>query len=171
MIEDVSGQVQGNSEGSQPTETKDDAETRNDFFWSIEGDFIHRHHIKPRVQLHVPKEESFPIPLKYIDESRTTHTSLDVLQERRINDCWHVDATFPPVSLLPSGGKAHSTSWRHARVTDLAHEEAPAPATSGSRQTPKVRRQACRLACSRRRWHATYTSAPAISSLPYGRRC
>ena len=51
----------------------------------------------------------------------------------------------------------------HARVIDLVHEEAPAPATpSGATHTPTVRRLACRLACSRRRWHATYTSAPAI---------
>ena len=29
-------------------ETKDDAEARNDC-WSIEGHFIHRHHVEPRV--------------------------------------------------------------------------------------------------------------------------
>ena len=35
--------------------------------WSIQEDFIYRRHIEPRVQSYVPKEESFPIPLKYID--------------------------------------------------------------------------------------------------------
>ena len=45
----------------------------------------------PRVQLHVPKEESFPIPLKHIDVTRTTHTNLNVLQEKRINGHWNVD--------------------------------------------------------------------------------
>ena len=45
---------------SQPTESTDDAEARADF-WSIQGDFIYRHHNEPRVQLHVPKEETFPI--------------------------------------------------------------------------------------------------------------
>ena len=39
---------------------------------------------KPRVKLYSPREESFPIPLKYIDVSRTTHTNLDVKQEKRI---------------------------------------------------------------------------------------
>ena len=29
----------------------------------------------------VPRDESFPIPLKYIDVTTTTHTSLDVLME------------------------------------------------------------------------------------------
>ena len=43
-----------------------DAEARADS-WSIQGDFICRHHNEPRVQLYVPQEETFPIPLKYID--------------------------------------------------------------------------------------------------------
>ena len=29
--------------------------------------------------MYVPKEESFPIPMKYIEVSRNTHTSLDVM--------------------------------------------------------------------------------------------
>ena len=37
------------------------------------------------------REEPFPIPLKYIDVSRITHTNLDVKQEKRINDCWNID--------------------------------------------------------------------------------
>ena len=32
------------------------------------------------------KEESFPIPLNYIDVTRTTYTSLDVLLEKHIED-------------------------------------------------------------------------------------
>ena len=69
---------------------KDDREGRKDF-WSIERNFIYRHHVQPRVQLNVPKEETFQIPLKYIDLTRTTHTNLDVLQESRIHDYWNVD--------------------------------------------------------------------------------
>ena len=59
--EDLREELPGNSDEPQPAETKEDAEARNDF-WSIEGDFIYRHHVEPRVQLYVPKEESFPIP-------------------------------------------------------------------------------------------------------------
>ena len=47
-------------------------------------EFLCRHHVEPRVKLHVPKEASFPIPLTYVDVSRTTHTSLDVLLEKNI---------------------------------------------------------------------------------------
>ena len=32
-----------------------------------------------------------PIPLKYIDVTRTTHTNLDVKQEKRIDDYWKID--------------------------------------------------------------------------------
>ena len=49
--EDLREELQRNSERSQPTETKDDAEARRDF-WSIQGDFMYRHHIEPRVQFH-----------------------------------------------------------------------------------------------------------------------
>ena len=45
---------------------EDAAEARGDF-WSIQGDFIYRHHVEPRVQLHVRKEETYPDSLKYVD--------------------------------------------------------------------------------------------------------
>ena len=86
----------------------DAGEAINDF-WSMSGNFIFRHHVEPRVQLCSPREESFPIPLKYIDVSRTTHTNLDVRQERRIHDYWNIDGSrdlsdywtgFTPFSLL-----------------------------------------------------------------------
>ena len=71
---ELSGDLRGSSDKSQPTdETVDDGEARNDF-WSIEGKYICRHHVEPRVQVHVPKEETFPIPLRHIDVVRTTHT-------------------------------------------------------------------------------------------------
>ena len=62
----------------QDDSTLDDAEAKNDF-WSIVGDFIYRH---PRVKLYMPREESFPIPLKYIDITKTTNTSLNVALEK-----------------------------------------------------------------------------------------
>ena len=81
--EDLSGELQGEPEGFQPTESRGDDEARRDF-WSIQSDFISRHHNELRVQLYVSKEETFPIPLKYIDVTKSTHTNLDVLPEKRI---------------------------------------------------------------------------------------
>ena len=78
--------LRGESDGSQPTDTMmDDREARNDF-WSIEGNYIYRQHVEPWVQLYVPKEESFPTPLRYVDVVRRTRTTLDVLQESRTDD-------------------------------------------------------------------------------------
>ena len=59
----------------------------------MSGNFKNRLHVEPRVKLYSPREESFPIPLKYIDVSRTTHTNLDVMQERRIDDYWNIDGS------------------------------------------------------------------------------
>ena len=53
--------------------------------------FTCRHHVEPRIKLYMPKEESFPFPLKYTDVTRTTHSSLDVLLEKHVDDQWNVD--------------------------------------------------------------------------------
>ena len=83
----------GESEGSfpPPCDSFPDAGEAVNVFWSMSGNFISRHHVEPRVKLDSPTEESFPIPLKYIDVSRTTHTNLDVKQEKRIDDYWNID--------------------------------------------------------------------------------
>ena len=82
--------------------------------WSIQGDFIYRHHNELRVQLYLPKEETFPIPLKYIDVTRSTHTDLDVLQEKRLDDNWNVDS-----------GRHLSNSWRGFTKLTLLKENLP----------------------------------------------
>ena len=72
--------------------TPDDTEARADF-WSIQGDLIYRHHNEPRVQLYVPKEETFPIPLEYIDVTRSAHADLDhVTREDDSTSYWNVDS-------------------------------------------------------------------------------
>ena len=83
------------SEGSlpQPQDSLPDAGEAINDFWSMSGNFIYRHHVEPRVKLYSPREESFPIPLKYIDVSRTTHSNLDVKQEKRIDDYWNIDGS------------------------------------------------------------------------------
>ena len=72
------------------TPTRDDVEAKNDL-WSFTGNFIYRHHVEPRVNLYMPKEECFPIPLKHIDVTRTTHTSQEKMLEKHIDDYWNVD--------------------------------------------------------------------------------
>ena len=106
----------GESEGFLPPpqdSLPDAGEAINDF-WSMSGNFIYRHHVEPRVKLYSPREESFPIPLKYIDVSRTTHTNLDVKQERRIDDCCNID-----------GSRNLSDSWTGFTQCTLLSEKPP----------------------------------------------
>ena len=106
----------GESEGSLPPphDSFPDAGEAIYDFWSMSGNFKNRHHVEPRVKLYSPREESFPIPLKYIDVPRTTHTNLDVKQERRIDDCWNVD-----------GSRDLSDSWTGFTQFTLLEEEKP----------------------------------------------
>ena len=87
----------GESEGSLPPPPQDSlldaGEATNDFFWSMSGNCIYRHHVAPRVKLYSPRDESFPTPLKYIDVSTTTRTNSDVMLERLIDDCWNIDGS------------------------------------------------------------------------------
>ena len=85
----------GGSEGSlpPPQDSLPDAGEAISDFWSMSGNFKCRHHVEPRVKLYSPREESFPIPLKYVDVSRTTRTNWDVKQERRIDDYWNIDGS------------------------------------------------------------------------------
>ena len=80
----------------------------------MSGNFIFRHHVEPRVKLYSPREESFPIPLKYIDVSRTTRTNLDVMLERRIDDYWNID-----------GSRDLSDSWTSFNLFTLLEEKPP----------------------------------------------
>ena len=80
----------------------------------MSGSFIYRHHVEPRVKLYSPREESFPIPLRYIDVTRTTHTNLDVKQEKRIDDYWNID-----------GSRDLSDPWTGFTQFTLLDEKAP----------------------------------------------
>ena len=92
----------GESEGSLPPphDSFPDAGEEINEFWSMSANFIYRHHVEPRVKLYSPREELFPILLKYIDVFRTTHTNVDVKQEKRIDDYRNIDGSSRPVRSL-----------------------------------------------------------------------
>ena len=117
------------SEGSlpQPHDSFPDAGEAIHDFWSMSGNFIYRHHVEPRVKLYSPREESFPIPLKYIDVTRTTLSNLDVKQEKRIDDYWNID-----------GSRDLSDPWTGFTQFTLLDEKPPDGYTwSGGRLTRK----------------------------------
>ena len=106
----------GESEGSLPPPQDsfpDAGEATNDF-WSMSGNIIYHHHVEPSVKHYSPREESFPVPLKYIDVSRTTKTNLDVKQEKRIDDYWNID-----------GSRDLSDSWTGSTQFTLLEEKRP----------------------------------------------
>ena len=122
----------GESEGSLPPPQDsllDAGEAMNDF-WSMSGNFICRHHVETRVKVYSPREESFLIPLKYIDVSRTSHTNLDVMQERRIDAphrwllehrwakrfVWFLD-TFHSVNSISREKLPYGYMWYGERLT------------------------------------------------------
>ena len=111
----------GESEGSLPPPQDsllDAGEAINDFR-SMSGSFIYRRHVELRVKLYSPREESFPVPLKYIDVTRTTHTNLDVMQEIRIDDYWNIDG---PRDLSDSWtGFTQFTLWSGERLENHQH--------------------------------------------------
>ena len=77
--------------------------------------------------MYSPREESFPIPLKFIDVTRTTQTNLDVKQEKRIDDYWNID-----------GSRDLSDPWTGFTQFTLLDEKAPDGYTwSGGRLTRK----------------------------------
>ena len=123
--ENLSRESHGDWEEFQPEETKDDAGIHKDF-WSIQGDFIYRHKVEPRAQLYVPKEESFLIPLKYIDVMRSTHTNRDVAQEKLFDDDWNVD-----------GNRSLSDSWTGFTIFTLLNETLPKRIRVVLRETDK----------------------------------
>ena len=107
------------SEGSLPPPHDsflDAGEAINDF-WSVPGNFIYCHHVESPVKLYSPREESFPIPLKHIGVSRTTHTNLDVKQEKRmdgsrdLSDPWTGFTQFTLLEEKPPNG----TMWSGER--------------------------------------------------------
>ena len=61
--------LRGEPDGSSSTLRQDsswcDGEAKSDFR-SISGDFNYRHHLEPRVELHVPNTGTFPVQLKHL---------------------------------------------------------------------------------------------------------
>ena len=156
----------GESERSlpPPLDSLPDAGKAMNDCWSMSWSFIYRHHVEPWVKLYTPREESFPIPLKYIDVTKTTHTNLDVKQEKRI-DYWNMDGSrdlsdpstgFTQFTLLdekpPDGYTWSGRRWPGGWVS-------PRQVSNRRRRTRKGPEPACvqthnpdRVAHAARRW-------------------
>ena len=105
----------GESEGSlpQPHDSLPVAGEAVNDFWSCREASYAAITLNPESNF-TRREESFAIPLKYIDVTRTTHTNLDVKQEKRINDYWNID-----------GSRDLSDPWTGFTQFTLLEEKAP----------------------------------------------
>ena len=65
-------------------------EAKHDF-WSVSGSFIYQRHVMNQ-EKYAPREDAFPVPLKYIDVVRHTQTNLDIPQEHAIDYYYNVDS-------------------------------------------------------------------------------
>ena len=72
--EDLSGEIQGESEESQPAEPTDDAKAWRDFFWSIKMTSSIVITMNLEFNSLCRRRKHSLIPLKYIDVTRSTHT-------------------------------------------------------------------------------------------------
>ena len=57
--------------------------------WKVNHMVLTRIHRKPRSRLFVPEDGDCPIPLKYLEYVRTTETTMDTREEKRIYDVWN----------------------------------------------------------------------------------
>ena len=59
-------------------------------------------------------KKAFTYPLCYIDVTRSTRSDLDVMQEKRVDDCWNVDSN-----------RSLSDSWKGFAKNPLLKEKPP----------------------------------------------
>ena len=78
---------------------------------------------KPRIKLYVPREAPFLIPLKYIDVTRATSTSLDVMLEKNIDDYWNVDGDRENVRYVDKFYKVHFIGWKTTWIIYMDRSE------------------------------------------------
>ena len=76
------------------------------FFPIADGTVKLCHQVEPRVKLHVLREESFTIPLKYIDETRATNKSLDEMLEKK----WTIIGTLMEIENCQKCGQVSQDS-------------------------------------------------------------
>ena len=81
------------------------------------GHYINRHYVEPRDTLYVPREQSFPMPLRYIDGTRATSTTLDLMLEA----AWTIIGTSKTTEIYQIRGKVSHDSqrWMKNLQTDM----------------------------------------------------
>ena len=129
--DDTYAQASGRPRRSSPNQKKQQEEEEGQQS-SIEKSIVLLEPLwEPRVKLYMPKEDLSPIPLNYIDVTRTTYTSQDVLFKKQIDDYWNLDGERENYQMHGQASqdlfywmKGHLTD-KHGPVRDLRGNKQP----------------------------------------------
>ena len=78
---------------------------------------MYRHHVDPQVKLYSPREESFPIPLKYID---VTELLIRILMLSKRSALMIIGTLMALETCLILGQVSHSLLyWKKNLLTDI----------------------------------------------------
>ena len=105
-VEESGGRVDCDEQGR--ANVPEDPELKD--YWTLTNDVLAIHHLKPRLKMFVPTEQTLPIPVEYLDIMRTTVTNIDNELERRIVDYWYDN---------PQAGRDLTIPWTGRTTFDL----------------------------------------------------
>ena len=110
---------------TSPADARSEQPRSGEDYWTMQGDMLIRHHRRPRLSLFVPDDQNLPIPLKYVDVTRQTDTSLESPCEKVIRDYWNV-----PTQNLAGGdpmqaNRRLSEPWTGRTVFTLLRQPLP----------------------------------------------
>ena len=91
----------------------------------MQGDMLIRHHRQQRLSLFVPDDQNLPIPLKYIDVTRQTETSLESPSEKFITDYWNVTRDNPAGGDPMRANRRLSEPWTGRTIFYLLRQPLP----------------------------------------------
>ena len=111
-LDDKGDSVDKSAEGTTESDARGDSQQAKDF-WTMNPDVLVRHHVEPRTKLLSPLDPAVkpPIPLKFIDVTRVTHTDLLEKAEAEIQDVWWSEEQSDEAKCLSDPWIGKTTFW------------------------------------------------------------
>ena len=108
-----------------PADVRPEHPQSGEDYWTMQGDMLIRHHRRPRLSLFVPDDQNLPIPLKYVDVTRQTDTSLESPCEKVIRDYWNVATQNPAGGDPMQENRQLSEPWTGRTIFNLLRQPLP----------------------------------------------
>ena len=84
-----------------------------------------RHHRRQRMKLFVPDNQNMPIPLKNVDVTRNTETSLESPSEKHVMDYWNIPCDNPAGGDPMPADRQLSEPWTGRTIFYLLRQPLP----------------------------------------------